>query len=330
MMLHHRFLTRFAMTRFTTFIILMVVMAGTTNVNASVIIYGSNNFSPSGVLRVDSSTTHTFIASGGNIVNPADIEIFGSNSLLVSSVNGHGNLNDINGDGALVRVDRTTGAQTLISNNSISSAAGGATAFAEPAGMDFDAAGNIIVADPLTNSLIRVDPTTGAQTVISSGGSFGDPRGVAVESSGNYLVSDPVANSVFRVTPGGAQSTLTSGGFLDDPFDLVLGGAGTAYVSDPFDAQIIAINQSTGVQTVLSSGGNLTTPLGLEFANGFLYVAQNDTILRIDPTTGAQFVEWTGLGNHVQSVAVTPEPSTLVLAAFGFAAFAAWGWRRKR
>jgi sulfatase modifying factor 1 len=39
---------------------------------------------------------------------------------------------------------------------------------------------------------------------------------------------------------------------------------------------------------------------------------------------------WGDVGFRVASVASIPEPSSLVLAAFGFIGFAAWGWRRQK
>ena len=40
--------------------------------------------------------------------------------------------------------------------------------------------GDIIVADNGVNAIIKVDPTTGAQTIISSGGLFVDPTGIFI------------------------------------------------------------------------------------------------------------------------------------------------------
>jgi sugar lactone lactonase YvrE len=41
-----------------------------------------------------------------------------------------------------------------------------------------------------TGRLFRVDPTTGTQTVLSTGQHFVDPAGVAVEANGDILVID--------------------------------------------------------------------------------------------------------------------------------------------
>jgi NHL repeat len=64
--------------------------------------------------------------------------------------------------------------------------------------------------------VIRVNPTTGAQATVSSGGSFVDPSGIAVEADGDILVADANAfgggGGVIRVDPAtGAQTTVSSG-----------------------------------------------------------------------------------------------------------------------
>ena len=83
------------------------------------------------------------------------------------------------------------------------------------------------VADPASpggaaGEILRVDPTTGAQTVVSSGGQFVDPYSVAVAPDGSLVVADPGTyggtGTIFRVDPTtGAQSVITTGGYLVDP-----------------------------------------------------------------------------------------------------------------
>jgi hypothetical protein len=82
--------------------------------------------------------------------------------------------------------------------------------------------------------VIRVDPATGAQTTVSSGGSFDAPSGIALEADGDILVADVQAfadflGGVIRVDPAtGAQTTVSSGGSFLNPF-------GVAVVPTPTD-----------------------------------------------------------------------------------------------
>src|SRR3989454_12424420 len=57
--------------------------------------------------------------------------------------------------------------------------------------------GTILVADEAAfgglGGVIRVNPATGAQTVVSSGVNFVEPTGIAIAANGDILVADPSA-----------------------------------------------------------------------------------------------------------------------------------------
>src|SRR2546427_12225835 len=103
-------------------------------------------------------------------------------------------------------------------------------------------AGTILVADEDafggSGGVIRVNPTTGAQTVVSSGGNFVEPTAIAIAVNGDILIADRNA----------------------------FGGGGG----------VIRVNSTTGAQTVVSSGGNFLNPPGIAVVAywGFLWVAR--------------------------------------------------------
>ena len=78
--------------------------------------------------------------------------------------------------------------------------------------------------------MIRVNPATGMQSVISSGGNLQDPPNLVVAPNGDIFVAD-------------------TGGVV---------GAGL----------IIRINPQSGSQTVVSSGGNFTVVIGIALESG--------------------------------------------------------------
>src|SRR5215211_121338 len=91
--------------------------------------------------------------------------------------------------------------------------------------------GDILVSDVdflgESDAVIRVDPATGAQTTVSTGGSFVDPFGVALEADGDILVADADAfgglGGVIRVDPAtGAQTTVSTGGSFVDPAGIAV------------------------------------------------------------------------------------------------------------
>ena len=81
--------------------------------------------------------------------------------------------------------------------------------------------GDIIVADIGANAVIKIDPITGAQEIISSGGLFAGALDLVLDSNGDIIVAD---------------------------LDLINGGG-----------SIIKVDPITRIQTVISTGPLLCT-----------------------------------------------------------------------
>jgi sugar lactone lactonase YvrE len=133
--------------------------------------------------------------------------------------------------------------------------------------------GDILVVDILMG-VIRIDPATGAQTVVTTGGYLNSisnsAGGIALEANGQILVIDieiamPDGSSVpgiVRVDPAtGLQSLVTTGDLLYTPFDIAVEANGQIVVTDR--AGIIRVDPVTGAQTLVTSGGNLSGPRGI-------------------------------------------------------------------
>jgi hypothetical protein len=137
--------------------------------------------------------------------------------------------------------------------------------------------GTIVVVDVAAfggnGGVIGVDPQTGAQTTISSGGNFILPVALTLDAAGNILVADSDAfggqGGIIRVDPvTGAQTTVSSGGFFDNPRGIALNTAGTIFIADSGSffggpGKVIRVDPVTGAQTVVSSGGNFVFPVDL-------------------------------------------------------------------
>ena len=119
---------------------------------------------------------------------------------------------------------------------------------------------------------MRIDPVSGAQTELSSGGLLSEPRGLGLEADGSLVVAS--SNSVVRVDPAsGAQSLVSSGGNLaalggiavdDCTGDLFAAERGISSAT----AALVRIHPVTGAQSVISSGGLFVEPLGVSFVPG--------------------------------------------------------------
>jgi hypothetical protein len=87
--------------------------------------------------------------------------------------------------------------------------------------------------------IIRVDPATGVQSLVSQGGELVDPAGIAVAPDGTLFVVENVGvgparePAVVRIDPAsGAQSVLTRGNNLCYPFGIALEPSGNLVVTD--------------------------------------------------------------------------------------------------
>jgi sugar lactone lactonase YvrE len=208
--------------------------------------------------------------------------------------------------------------------------------------------GDILVADQFSGggAAIRVNPATGEQVTVSSGGGLANASDVVVDGSGDLLVvvlglgGGGGVIRVNRVT--GAQTVLSSGGnFAGDsggPTSIALEANGDIVVTDYGLPGVIRVDPSTGAQSVVSprrcrtgryrarrracrhrrGRGNFTTPWGITVdSNANLLVGDQDAspcgaIIRVHPTTGARAVVSSG-GNFQQPRGVALESNGDIL-----------------
>ena len=167
--------------------------------------------------------------------------------------------------------------------------------------------------------VIRVDPATGAQSLVSQGGELVDPAGIAVAPDGTLFVVEnvgvgPAQNpAVVRIDPAsGAQSVLTRGGNLCYPFGIAIEPSGNLIVTDfgdlvggtnPIDCpqdfgSVVRVNPA-GAQQILSfndvpNPGNLLRGVfgaAIEPGGGVLVVNQTGAqaaVAAINPQNGSQ------------------------------------------
>ncbi|MEA2219932.1 MAG: hypothetical protein QOJ35_2558 [Solirubrobacteraceae bacterium] len=132
------------------------------------------------VIRVDPLTgAQSTLSSGGSFVDPSGVAVDADGQILLADPDALG------GAGAVIRVDPVTGAQTTVSS-------GGS--LVDPTGIAVDADGHILVVDRsaftapdafVAGAVIRIDPLTGAQTTLSSGGLFVSPYAIALAPQAN-------------------------------------------------------------------------------------------------------------------------------------------------
>jgi hypothetical protein len=254
----------------------------------------------------------------------------------------------------VLRVNPATGALEEVSRNSSSQgtllrhpydvavAPGGGSLYVVDMG-EF-AEGNTPQAD---GRIIRVDPASGAQSVVSAGGELVDPAGIAVAPDGTLFVVENVGvgpardPAVLRIDPAtGAQTVLTRGGNLCYPFGIALEPNGVLVVTDFGDllpqidcpqnfGAVYRVNPGNGAQSVLSvnqvpSPGNMLRGVfgaAVEPGGGILVVNQTGAqaaVATINPGNGEQtaLTPNSSAGDAFelpQRVAVLPDGNLLVV-----------------
>ncbi len=146
-------------------------------------------------------------------------------------------------------------------------------------------AGTILVADPGRNGVIAIDPLTGEQQVLSSGGLFVEPTGITVDpQSGDILVADSGGPSgqggVIAVSPlDGGQRPVSLDGVFAEPSGVTIDANGKAQVADAFSG-LITVDLATGAQTLLASvlvSDVAVGPLGSRPLGGNLFAIEPST-----------------------------------------------------
>jgi streptogramin lyase len=153
---------------------------------------------PSGLFVIDHDTgTATQLNTGTN---------FGDGpSGVVIGADGHYYVAEL-GARAMIRVDKATGAETLVSQ-------GGH--FLSPSGIALSGDGHLLVVDHGADAVIHVDPANGHQHLMSSGDQLKAPVDIAVDAKKKVLVVDMVGDKLIRIEPSnGAQTVVAQGGLL--------------------------------------------------------------------------------------------------------------------
>jgi len=128
--------------------------------------------------------------------------------------------------------------------------------------------GDIIITDSgdaiQGGAILKENPQTGEQSVISRGGYlgfFGYPNGVAIDRNGQLIVANEAC--LLRIDPNTGQQTLirdargAPGGFWNVAFDH----RGDILVAA--ESAILRVNPLTGETLVVSSGGNFSVVLNV-------------------------------------------------------------------
>jgi DNA-binding beta-propeller fold protein YncE len=316
--------------------------------------------------RVDSFTgsTLTSVTIPGTVTPPSlNVIAGGSTSITVSTFAGGGSPGSADGTGTYasfnfpfavaldsagniyvvdaannkIRKITPAGVVTTFAGSGDSGSADGtgtAASFFLPGGVAVDSAGNIYVADTLSNKIRKITPAAVVTTLAGSGtlgsadgtgtaASFSSPSGVTVDLAGNIYVGDSLNNKIRKITPAAVVTTLAgigTQGFDDgtgtsatfrSPRGIALDSAGNIYVADTNNHLIRKLTSDplAGYLDANGTSAQFNNPYAICLdASHNIYVADtgNQMIRKVDPSANVTTVAGQltpGLANGVGSAA---------------------------
>lgn len=262
------------------------------------------------VLRANQQGGFLVLASGDALIEPWAAAELANGDLAVLD----------RGARTVLRIDRETGAQSVVSQDGL---------IIDAEGMTSDATGlDLFLTDPIQDTIVHVDGITGAQTLVTSGGLLAGGRDLTLGLDGQLYVANGLsANKIVRVDPTtGAQSVASD---LSNGIGIsVAVGIGTEAdgqliaLSDFGTRRVVRVDPASGAQTILTENGFLLDPLGVDVtSDGSILVSDagsSGRLVQVDPATGAQRFLASGLGAarrlHVKRL---PEPALPLPLALG-------------
>lgn len=273
----------------------------------------------SGSRRLVSTNVHSRSRGGEELlIEPRAVALLSAGELLVADVDEPSYVAPT-APGVIARVDLNTGRQSTLTSRAKAGVVAGVQQFESPTGVARERAGSLLVTSRFgagDGSLLRIDPTTGVQSVVASNDLARErgqaellyaPRGLTLAPDGSaYITVDPDVHqprgaAIVRIdVRTGEQSLVASnalarerGGptLLRRPAGILMKKDGELVIADTqaFDGEggLIAMDPRTGRQRALTSnsisqrrGGS--TPFGepnavVEGAAGRFYVTDRES-----------------------------------------------------
>jgi hypothetical protein len=128
--------------------------------------------------------------------------------------------------------------------------------------------GDLIVVDFASGgggSVIIVDPVTGFQTLLSTGGFFVNPFGIAVDATSRIFVADGDAGFLIEVDNTSGLQTIIAA--MPRPISVAVGLGDDLWVADlgggAAPPAVYTVNKNTSVVSLVVSGAPFVTPLDI-------------------------------------------------------------------
>ena len=243
------------------------------------------------VRKVAPDGTISTVPGTDSLLAPRNVALDATGSLYISEFNGN-----------RVQHLRTDGVLEIIAGTGVAGFGGDggpatAALLSSPAGLAFDSAGNLYIADSGNSRIRKV--AGGVMTTVLGPDASGNsplylPTAVAIDSTGDLYIADSGNDRIQFLTPLGIQSTLPGAGR-----DLALDGAGNldiaswSYLLQLTSALVLQTVAGDGSYSFRGDGGNATSarlwgPVALALDSaGTLYIAdRNNCRVRLVTPSG--------------------------------------------
>jgi sugar lactone lactonase YvrE len=232
----------------------------------------------------------TTVSSAGLLVSPADVTFASDGDTIVVDRDAFG------GEGGIIRIDSETAAQTALSSNAISNAAGGKKLFKNPIALDRKG-GSLYVTDfHRPQKVIKVNIDTGKQSLITEGLKLREPFGIVADGLKNPIVSDLDGGVIEVNARTGKQTVISDGGKIKYPSAIQLLNDNNVVVAgrDNQAGVVVKVNVNNGDQKRLARGGPISSPQGIALIDSHTAVVSDlspslvGSLYRVDLDSGEQ------------------------------------------
>ncbi len=173
--------------------------------------------------------------------------------------------------GVVLKID-AQGNSTLLSSGGL---------LTSPVTLAFDSAGDLFASDYWTHRIVRIDRSSGAQSLFADAqsGLLNGPGGIAFAPDGFLYVGNYIANTIVRFDPSGNGELFFDGaGHLQQPGGLRVDGCGNLFVANFLDNDILRVRISDRVPSRFAESDLMRSPDDLKLSHhGGLITVTSET-----------------------------------------------------
>nr|MDJ0870057.1 thrombospondin type 3 repeat-containing protein [Myxococcota bacterium] len=264
-----------------------------------------------GLIKIDPETGEQLQLAWFEGFDPHGLTITSDGEIYVTSIR----------SGAVYHVDRTTRNVRAVSSGGY---------ILQPFSITTGRHGDLLVADPMSREVVRLDPEDGSQTLASwDHDLFDAPLDVVELEADRFYTTDLYRDRVSHVDAVEAETEMIAEeGYLSSPYSLHAVSDERLLITVPYGDDcsylcrgvggIVSLSISSGAQTLVTWGVGFEPFDVVTDASGDLLVTvpREAAVIRVDPSSGAQTLLSGGglLSTELGAIAIVPIPEPDVFA----------------